>query len=141
MMQRTLADRGAKIIVELQKAETANLKDGIRIARKWSSGGVSTAQLADMDHPFATRHAAPSLPPELLNTQDAGGLITQWKSQGPKVTDGSMVSAVFNPVPYGKYLVTGTKWMVPRPILDEIKKELMPIVIKRRREALKRGLR
>lgn len=82
---------------------------GIQIAREQSSGPYSSAQLAAMDHPYATRHGSPMLDPSMINEQ-SGAFRAHWQA----VRYG-MGAQIFNDAFYAKWLEEGTPTMFARP--------------------------
>lgn len=124
---------------EIRAAEKRTLNDGLALSRALSSGSFSLAQLAAMDHPYATRHAAPTLPPQIIN-QQSGSFKRSWYTQLGNWNGDSMISKIANTDPVGVYLDQGTQKMVQRPIRKEIEKQIAPIRKKRLKHALRRAL-
>ena len=55
--------------VELRRAEEKTVKQGLRIARKWSSGTYSLLALAKAGHPYSRRRPNSAFDPGLINVQ------------------------------------------------------------------------
>lgn len=82
---------------------------GVRIAREQSSGPYSSAQLAAMDHPYATRHGSPMLAPWIINEQ-SGAFRSHWQYVAKGIG-----AQIFNDTYYAKWLEEGTPTMFARP--------------------------
>ena len=94
-------------------------------AVRQSSGPLDEAELARMDHPFATRHGSPPINPDpaVINVQ-SGQFREEWK-QSPveRIREGSsfdLESSVYNDSPVADFLKYGTEKMFNRPIEEEI---------------------
>ncbi len=125
------AERMAKLI---EAAERRSADTGVKIAKDFSSGRKSSAQLRREGHPFATRHGSPQDPPEVINTQ-RGDFKAAWKTLA-KVVKGQSVPVVSNKSRVSDFLKKGTSKMFARPIDEAVGKTLEPI----RMENLKREL-
>lgn len=86
-------------------------------ARRRSSGPFSSAELAAADHPYARRHGGAfsgAYPPGTINVQ-RGAFLSGWEMDiGP---DSARVS---NQTEVADFLKDGTRFMVPRPVGDEV---------------------
>jgi hypothetical protein len=90
------------------------LKYGLGYSLMMSSGGLSSEDLAEMDHPYATRHGSPKEPPEIINKQ-TGVFFDSW---GIRVFSRS--AQIYNDAPYAEELRDGKMWVFARPILDVV---------------------
>lgn len=102
----------------VDRAVSVALDDTVQTARHMSSGGRSSRTLARMDHPYATRHGSPLLPPEIINVQ-SGEFLASWKAE--RTPEGGRV---INDSPVADFLQFGTKYMVARPIATVLTEEL-----------------
>lgn len=103
----------AKLKRQLEAAEAKTAKEALKIAKKQSSGSVSTAQLIKEDHPFAKRHGSPKRDPSTINVQ-SGAFRAEWHIQnGNSLDDGP---AVVNYSRVARFLQEGTASMFARPI-------------------------
>lgn len=86
-------------------------------AKRLSSGPFSSATLAILDHPFATRHGSVQmgLDPSVINKQ-TGLFKSSWRVYVVVAPDGMRVPVVRNVAPYATYLETGTRTMFARPM-------------------------
>jgi len=103
---------------ETQKLCKAAMKTEIAAAKKFamsmSKGAYSSLQLARMNHPYATRNPRPPAPPQLINRQ-SGAFLNAFRVSST-LTASRMVATLVNTSPEAKFLVSGTKNMIARPI-------------------------
>jgi hypothetical protein len=111
---------------ELTQAVNDTLHAGYGLAIQHSSGTHSSADLARLDHPFATRHGSPLLDPSVINAQ-TGQFRAAWRTEGPKPTAGGVGGAIVNDDPKVQVLKPGTRLMFARPVEDRIARELAPV--------------
>lgn len=111
---------------ELTLAVNDTLHAGYALAIQYSSGTHSTADLARLDHPFATRHGSPQLDPSIINAQ-AGDFRAAWRTVGPVSGNGGVAGTIVNDDPKAQFLKTGTRLMFARPVDDRIAAELAPV--------------
>ena len=106
-----------KYVHEVREAIRGNAEILRKKARQFSQRRFySLAQLRKMGHPYATRHPRPPIQAHIINKQ-SGRLYDSWRINIKPNPDG-MTATVFNTAPYSKYMM-GTRYMIPRPILDE----------------------
>lgn len=98
------------------------LAEAIRL----SSGTLSYADLARMDHPYAKRHGTPRLDPSMINTH-TDQFRQSWKTRHE--SDGSIT--IYNDAPYAQFLMTGTPTMFRRPV-DDVLRDMIPAIIEQR---------
>jgi hypothetical protein len=119
-------------------AEEVTVKQAIGAAVVLSSGTLTEKDLAAQGHPYARRR--PTSPhPEVINAQ-TGLLRASWRWDGPKWTGGGVVSRVYNTSREAGFM-TGTRLMIPRPIVEAVKKKVLPGRARRLRKALKAALK
>lgn len=136
-----------ELIRNLRAAEAQSLRDGKRIARKWSSGGVKSIRLAQMGGPYgiyiprlhAKPRGAPPSPLELINRQ-SGLFRSSWRTKLGNFSGDKIDSTIVNTAPYAGYLERGTYRMVPRHVLAKVLEELEPIRKKNMFDAVKKTL-
>lgn len=122
-------------------AEAAKIgEDAKAIAVALSSGPYSAFQLAAMDHPYATRHGSPQLPPQIINAQ-TGTFRESWYVWGPIFRDNSVVIKLTNLDPKSEFLKYGTERMFARPIDDAIRQRLGKNIARRYQFAIRRALK
>jgi hypothetical protein len=110
-------------LIERAIAEEAP-REVLRAARVLSSGGYTSAMLRRMGHPYAKRAPNPPLPAYMINVQ-SGKFRDSWRCEVKRV--GQQVTLVVtNDAPYAGYLFRGTRLMIERPILVELKKRVEP---------------
>lgn len=100
----------------------AVLAEAIRL----SSGTLTYADLARMDHPYARRHGSPRLDHSVINAHTAL-FKNSWKSRYE--SDGSIT--IYNDAPYAQFLMTGTRTMFRRPV-DDVLRDMIPAIIEQR---------
>lgn len=78
----------------------------------------STAELAAMGHPYATREPNPPMPPFLINKQ-SGALNEAWNMNTQRTVD-AVMAVIWNAAPYSGYMEGPpyTSLMIRRPIVD-----------------------
>jgi hypothetical protein len=86
----------------------------------FSSGPISSAQLAREDHPYATRHMVSRYDPAIINKQT--GVFRQSWQIGITNIAGHPIYVVRNTASYAEYLEHGTRKMIARPIDVEARK-------------------
>ena len=124
---------------EMLAAEKDALDKGVRLARIWSSGTYTSAQLAGLGHPF--RRGGPGLgDPALINRQ-SGMFYAAWKSERARVEGGAIKSRVYNDAPWARYLESGTRKMIARPIKEKVQGFLRPILLDGMQQAIRRAFR
>lgn len=102
-----------KLVKQLEEAEAKTAREGLKIARKQSSGSVSTSQLRKEDHPYAKRHGSPKRDPSTINVQ-SGEFRAEWHVQiGNSLDDGP---AIVNYSRVARFLQEGTTTMFARPV-------------------------
>lgn len=94
------------------------LADGLEDAREMSAGPFSSRELKRMDHPYATRHGSPMLPPEVVNLQSGEFYHSWWTRQ---FADGGQLR---NDSKVADFLQYGTETMFARPIAEKLGEKL-----------------
>lgn len=131
-LSKEMKQKAQNLKRELDKAQRTVGKHAVKIARRQSSGRLSTAQLAAMDHPYATRHGVRTMA-GLINYQ-TGTFFNAWRyDHGRKL--------LVNPVDYGFFLQHGSSRMNRRRLLEEIKGQLKPVMKKEVKRALRRAMK
>lgn len=100
-------------------AQAAN--EVLEKAVEWSSGTRSLRQLAALDHPYAKRHGNATLPPHIINAQ-SGEFLRHWRIEWT----GPLSVRVINDDPKVRFLKPGTRFMVERPIEQELRAYARP---------------
>lgn len=124
---------------ELVKAEAENLKQAEGAAKLASSGGYSSARLAAMGHPYATRDPRPPGDPGIINNQK-GVFLRSWQRDAPRLEGNRIVSRLRNTAPQAGYLDKGTRRMIARPIRQVIYRSVRQARVQRLRGVLIRVL-
>src|SRR6186997_3006498 len=119
---RLLTRAAERLTVEMRKAERASQTQAIELARQYSQGPYSTAELRRLGHPYARRHGAPGLDPSLINRQ-SGLLARSWRREGPLEKDGGLHTSVFNDAPEA-FFMGGTEKMFERPLPERVLAEI-----------------
>jgi len=118
----------------VQRAEDKSAKRGVQIAKYYSSGHLGKAIYKL--RPFARQrgHKLKSfLGAQSPALADVGTINvisgTFRRSWGIKYSNkfGDPIPVIYNRAPYAKFLQTGTKYMLARPVDERIKAALMPI--------------
>lgn len=98
----------------LADAEAASLSEGLELARKFSDGPLTPADLEKLDHPYARRHGTALRDPHQVNSQSED-FLNAWETEGPVVRGSALESSIFNTDPKADaFLAHGTDLMVPR---------------------------
>ncbi len=77
----------------------------------------SLRDLRKMGHPYAVRAPRPPVRAHILNRQN-GRLYQAWRVSVVRPNTDRVTATVYNTAPYSRYML-GTRYMIPRPILDE----------------------
>jgi hypothetical protein len=117
----------------LVAAERETVRQALKAAVALSSGTLTEKDLAAQGHPYARRR--PTSPnPEVINVR-TGLLRLSWRPEGPTAGPSGIVSRVYNTSPEAGFM-TGTKLMIPRPIVAAVKKKVLPGRVKRLAKAV-----
>lgn len=111
------------MIPEFAKAVDAIRKDLLETADRYASGPYLLAALAAMDHPYARRHGRAMLDPRVVNIQ-RGTFRSSFRVR--LVAGDPPVLVMDNVAPHARFLFSGTRLMVERPIMDAIQAEVAP---------------
>ena len=130
-LERAAADLRAN----LEEAESRNLQDLFETALRFSSGPLSTAELARMDHPYARRHGKAKEDPAVINRQ-SGAFLAAWQTEGPTWAGDDLTGSLFNTDWKAPLLEAGTRYMFARPLPEAVEEECASRVEERRRQAL-----
>lgn len=133
-----LRRRAQALDAALRQAEKENLQEALRIARKLSSGTISSAQLRAMGHPYRLGGSPPA-PPEIINAQ-SGRFRDSWRATGPFATRGGLVSRLVNTAPWAAWLFGGTARMIARPIGAAIQRRVVALRYRRLQAAAAKAL-
>lgn len=123
---RQLEQMGSQFERSASVAITETLEAAKELAQRYSSGPLSQAELAALDHPFARRHGTPQLDPSIVNVE-TGRFRDSWEMEGPNEQGGGMHGALWNSSPEAVFLETGTRYMFERPIADRVQVEIEPV--------------
>jgi hypothetical protein len=88
---------------EAKAAVRVTLQDLEAEAIAATSGTLSEADLRALDHPYARRHGAPKLDPNVVNV-GTGKLRSSWETEGPIWVDGELTGSLWNADPKAEYL-------------------------------------
>lgn len=95
--------------------------EGLRIALRKSSGGLSYTMQRAMDHPYARRHGRPRADASTINAH-TGAFRSAWRIRsGARVFHGMQI---INDSFAADFLQYGTKTMFERPIKEAVEQEL-----------------
>ena len=107
----------------------------------------SLEELADLDHPFASRHGAEGIPvydPYWMVHKRSGKLLNSKKSGTVRadVSGGTLEASAYvrldeNVAPHAAYVVYGTSRMIPRPVLQGSRDQVAPQAYELLRTVLK----
>jgi hypothetical protein len=119
--QRQVALTGAVLAAEHQNAQ-----ESLKTAQRLSSGSVPAAYLqraarARKAGLYSLANPAPPLPASILNAQTTR-LKRSWRTYVAWKGDGSVLT-LWNTAPYGRFLGSGTRKMIARPIMERIAEE------------------
>jgi len=123
----------------IRASEAESLKEALAIARKLSSGTISSAQLRRMGHPYRPGGSPPQ-DPAIINVQ-SGQFRAAWRANGPFDARGGLVSQLVNTARYAALLFSGTSRMIPRPIFQAIQRRVSQARYRRLKAAAERALR
>lgn len=121
------------------KAEADTAREAYQQARRLSGGPFSSADLAQMGHPYARRNPQPPADPALINIQ-SGRFEAAWQIRLPRWTATGLHTEIRNETPYAGYLDTGTQKMIARPLVQRVLDQAEPGRIKRLTAAIRRAL-
>lgn len=110
----------------IRQAEARSVKEAKQAFVKRSSGMLTTKQLRQMGHPFASRAPQPgAADPDIVNDQ-GGPFRDDWTAFPPTVNGaGTMQSSVVNLDPKSRFMF-GTNRMIKRGIDDAVAAEIEP---------------
>lgn len=134
---------GQDLIRRLSIAERLSLFDVRHEAEARSRGGASLKSLRRANHPYARRHGAMRLNPDVVNVQ-SGQLLGDWQVDPSRMIGGELTGSVYNSLERARYIWDessrfadgGTKYMFGRPIHQTAAEAAEP----RREERLDRGV-
>ncbi len=137
--QRILEAMSQRLASNLERAETKNIRLAQRLLVARSQGTLSAAQARRMGHPYAKRDPQTPVDPSVINRQ-TGTFARSWTVLAPQ-TDGSVLtSRVRNLAAYSGYM-RGTRYMVPRPIVEAVQEELAPVRAENVRKAVQQAIK
>lgn len=125
LLKKLSADKlGAHVA---KRAGTLVAPAAMAVARKWSSGGWSLAELRLAGHPYRVGGPNP-LDPSLINSQ-RGIFRDTWRTERPNVakmaTNTGTSLYLVNDSPEAEFMA-GTTRMIERPVAQSIEDELRP---------------
>lgn len=137
------------------RALVTSSKQGVELAKVYSSGPYSLLQLARLGHPYAKRHVAKAAAMGITRRQlvgsafmdyminkQTGRFLATWRTEPPSSAfNGTMRARVVNDAPEAKYLKYGTRFMIQRPIGAKVAHLLQPIAVDNVRQAVREALR
>jgi hypothetical protein len=103
-------------------AESESLDEGMGLFVRQSSGPLSRADLARMNHPYARRDPQTPLDPAMVNI-GSGDFLREWQEAPIETTEDGTQGSVFNDSESAKWLATGGEGesrMVERPIVAHV---------------------
>lgn len=89
---------------EAKAAVRVTLQDLEAEAMAATSGTLSEADLRALDRPYARRHGAPKLDPDLVNVGKTETLSKSWETEGPLWVEGDLAGELWNADPKAEYL-------------------------------------
>lgn len=112
------------IVRALDRGEAKSASTGVGMAKDFSSGNTSKAEL-EKRRPFAKRHGSPLDPPEVIN-EHSGVFKRQWRL---KTTTSLFRHApvIINDTSYADALRDGTPNAFARPIAQTVEGLLTPV--------------
>ena len=120
------------------KAIDYALAEGLKSAKRRSSGGLTYKQMRQEDHPYAVRHGVARRDPSVINSH-RGVFKRGWFTQKVfTVTDWG--GAIINDSENAGFLKDGTRFMVRRPIDDAVGEELRTVIIPQAENVFKKEL-
>ena len=75
----------------------------------------------------------------MINVQ-SGKFRGAWKKDGPRTTATGLVSRLINTAPYARFLFTGTRLMIARPIDKKVMEYMRGIRYRRLKAAIQKAL-
>jgi hypothetical protein len=111
------------------------LEVALEEAYELSSGTLTYAEMAALDHPYATRHAGVRVPgdPAIINRHGDDGFAEAWRID-PATEDGAdPIARLVNDYTVDGFnvadaLENGTGIMIARPIRERIEERIQPIL-------------
>ena len=121
-------------------AETETVKEALAEAVHLSSGPHSAAQLRAAGHPYGRGNRNVSYAAEIINMQ-SGAFRTAWSGVNPALSGSRIVSRAVNNSAPAKFLASGTRNMVARPIGNAVQQAVQPGRIARLKQAVRAALK
>ena len=137
---KVLNNLPATMEAEIMQAERETLDDAYAVAYRLSSGPFDQQTLNLLDNPYAKRHGASLLDPQVINVQ-TGRFRAGWQTFGPTLASGGIVSSLTNFTPESYFLQPGTRFMWNRPIDIGIVESVTPRRLKRLNDAFANALK
>jgi hypothetical protein len=124
----------------LRRAERDNARDALRLAKIYSRGQLTAADLRRLGHPYR-KGGTPPADPALINRR-TGLFARSWRVEGGNESAaGDLILRLSNSAPYAQALERGTRRMQRRPILERVAQILQPARVRRLRKAIQRALK
>lgn len=127
----TLARMARNLTANLKRAEAQTTDDALALARAYSRGQLTEADLRRLKHPYR-KGGSPPADPAIINRR-SGAFAAGWRSAPPRESAaGDLMSGLSNVAPKAGYILgagSGKSRMMARPIMARIAKAL-----ERRRE-------
>lgn len=124
----------------IREAEAQAAAAALAEAQKLSSAPYSTAELRRMGHPYATRAPRPPGDAAQINVQ-TGRFRAAWRIVGPRKTKSGLSTRLVNDSPEAKLLLSGTRYMIARPILTRVRQRIAALRARLHRQAVKQVFR
>lgn len=102
----------------IEQGFRAGMEHGQIRAVNQSQGTKSYQDLADEDHPYATRHGSPQSDPGIIN-KHSGEFADAWQPPDVMVLGDTLHGRIINDSPVADFLNDGTTHMFARPIGPE----------------------
>jgi hypothetical protein len=129
-----LRRKAQEIRRRVRTAEEDSGQEALQIARAYSSGPYSTAQLRMLGHPYARRAPRPPGKPSVINKQ-TGAFRAAWRV----VKTGTQIRVV-NDSRLAPLFSRGTRYMIRRPVARAVAQAIRQSRERRLRTAIRRGL-
>lgn len=115
--EREIKRRVVATAKALAQAERDNIALAKSIAKSYSQGPYSSAQLASMGHPYSRRAPRPPMPSGFINVQRSRRFVRSFSTvQRGRHNNNRIVTELNNNSPEWQYLKYGTRYMIKRPL-------------------------
>ncbi len=107
----------------VRQAEKQSAEEALKLARFYSTGMFSSRQLEKLGHPYSRRRSNPPQDAAIINYH-RGVFYRGWKIRPTRKSGTGLVTTLYNDSPVARFLLKGTRFMIPRPILARIRERL-----------------